>query len=98
MMPEEIVQRIDIGETGRKMVITKTIHGQLKSVEADDGKPAHMSKKGIRITNEIFDEYGSDGHFRADVTGMTDGSVIITHHNPTCCWYYSGGNWYWLCY
>jgi hypothetical protein len=98
MANNEMVQSIDIGDTGRKMVITKHKNGSIKSVKSDDGSSAHETTEGIRIGNELRDESGAPGHFRSDILGMRDGTVIFTHHNPTCCWYYSGGTWYWLCY
>lgn len=27
-----------------------------------------------------------------------DGMAIITHSNPTCYWFYSGGRWYVYCF
>ena len=98
MPNNEMVTRIDIGDTGRQMVITKNAQGKVKSVEDDKGKKANESSVGMKIANENFNENGKPGHFRSNITGMRDGTVIITHHNPTCCWYYTSGTWYWLCY
>ena len=102
MAQKEMITRVDIGDSGRMMVITKDAKGQLKSVKDDLGKKAQEANASdLKISNEVADEKGKRGnkkHFRAAITGARDDTVILTHHNPTCCWYFFGGRWYWLCY
>jgi hypothetical protein len=76
-------------------------------VTDDLGNPAKQADAGeLTLGSEFYDVSGNRGagdrtddrHFRAPIVSVKDGTTIITEHNPTCCWYYFRGIWYWICY
>jgi hypothetical protein len=88
-----IETRVDIGKTGRQMVIKKDDDGKLISVTDDLGNEAKSGKVGeVKLACEVGDK------FRAPMTSAKDDTFILTKHNPTCGWYYYNRHWYWICY
>jgi hypothetical protein len=84
-----IETRYKVGK--KEMVIKKHDDGRLDSIEDQDGKKlkGHNPNR-IKLTSE-------DDKFRSTTSNVSDDTVIFTKHNPTCCWYFFGGSWYYIC-
>jgi hypothetical protein len=94
-----MITEIELGNSGRKMVIKKRENGHLESVEDDQGHPFHTAGPDeISITHRNKNSDDSPGTFTSSVVSVGDGTILVTEHNPTCAWYYYRGTWYWLCF
>lgn len=75
--------------TNKEMVVEKDVDGNLISVKDEKGNPAKTVER-----NELKIKWGDK---ELEIIEVSKGACFVTKHNPTCCWYFIAGKWYYIC-
>lgn len=85
------IQRTQYQIDNKWMIVTKDNNDLLISVTDENGTPANtLNPLEVKLTDE-------NHKLRHPIVYVSDDTFILTRSNPTCGWYWYGGQWYYIC-
>lgn len=89
------------GKKMKEMVVKKNDDGSLIRIEDELGNEADtMPPDKVKLTREPLEDEDPDdpkNKFRSPTLYASDDTFILTHHNPTCGWYWWRNEWHYIC-